>query len=47
MLQWNNSKITTMPIPELQHLPHAITINAWNSSLQPYEYNYYLDFVKS
>lgn len=47
MMQWNDSKITLMPIPELSHLPRTLTVNAWNSSLQPYEYSYYLDYVNS
>lgn len=47
MLQWNNSLITLNPIPELTHLPMSLTVTAWNSNLKEYEYNYFLDFVKS
>lgn len=47
LMQWNNSKITVMPIPELAHHPRSLTVNSWNSSLQSYEYSYYLDFVNS
>lgn len=44
--QWNNSLITLNPPKEVPHVP-SLTLNTWNKDFLPFEYSFYLDFMKS